>query len=329
MFEDIYGNEQVKNSLSGDIAANALTHAYIIEGPAGSGRHTLLRGILTALAGEDFRHKITQDITPDVISIAVPKDKKSIGVDDVRAVKEEAYLSPNELEFKAFVINEAALMTVQAQNALLKLLEEPPDNVYFFLICENAAALLPTVRSRAPVLRMQVFGGGELDRYLAENVKKARELKQKDRVSYDFALKMSGGSIGGALSAMEKRRSAHDGAISAQSLDFVTSALTENDAALFSRIATLSVKRDELSEFIASCELAVRDIVAVKCGGENAPLLFFGSRDDAERLSDAAGLSRLISLYDILERTRVELWRNINVNTAQAALLSRISAARR
>lgn len=324
MFEDIYANDLAKKLFSADISSGNLAHAYIFEGPAGCGRHSFIKDVLCALSGDAFSRKIRDDLTPDVITLSVPKDKKSIGVDDVRAVKEEAYLSPNELDFKAFVINDASLMTAQAQNALLKLLEEPPDNVYFFLVCENAASLLPTVRSRAPVIRMQTFDEAELDSYLGAEMKKARELKQKDRAAYDFALKMSGGSIGGALLAMDRRRSAHDGALSAQAVTLVKAALKRQSAELFSLISALPSKRDEFSELIVSCELALRDITAVKCGGDNVPLLFFAARSDAQQLSDTAGLSQLMTLYDLFERARIELSRNINVYTAQTALFSRI-----
>ena len=85
---------------------------------------------------------------PDMILVTLPEDKKTYPVDTLRAVRDDAYLVPNESDMKIYIIDSAELMPPYAQNALLKVLEEPPSYVMFILLCEGRAALLPTVMSR-------------------------------------------------------------------------------------------------------------------------------------------------------------------------------------
>lgn len=131
-------------------------HTYIIEGSVGSGRGEYVRRFAADLCSNpEHARKIMASTAVDVHEFALPKDKKSLGVDIVREISKIVLLRPVELDFIVIIIRNADSLTVAAQNAALKLLEEPPQAVYFFLLCEGTDALLPTVRSRAAVLRMQ------------------------------------------------------------------------------------------------------------------------------------------------------------------------------
>ena len=136
--ENLAGNGPLKLYLENQLEAGRLPHALIFEGPEGSGKHTAARLTSEALAKKNseprLAEKIRNGVSPDVLTFGLTGERKSIGVDTVRAIKEEAYLSPNELDFKAFILEDAQLMTPAAQNALLKLLEEPPANVYFLIL---------------------------------------------------------------------------------------------------------------------------------------------------------------------------------------------------
>ncbi len=93
--------------------------------------------------------KIKNNSHPDVFYIACDEEKQStIGVSEVKSLQKELYIFPNESNFKIFVIKNCEFMTIAAQNALLKMLEEPPDYAIFILLCENIFSLLPTVKSR-------------------------------------------------------------------------------------------------------------------------------------------------------------------------------------
>ena len=92
--------------------------------------------------------KIRNGISQDVIDVLPEEGKQSVSVDVIRGVRSDAYITPGELDIKVYIIHYADKMNSQAQNALLKVLEEPPSAVRFMLLCSNTAALLPTVRSR-------------------------------------------------------------------------------------------------------------------------------------------------------------------------------------
>ncbi|MDR3278474.1 MAG: hypothetical protein LBT12_06845 [Oscillospiraceae bacterium] len=136
--------------------ADALSHAYIVYG---GGRPSARSDALAAAAvcsGDAPRPcgacphcaKSARGIHPDIIVTRRLEDKREILVDQARAVREDAVVSPNEAERKVYVIEDAGTMNGNAQNALLKLLEEPPGRVMLILLAESPRALLPTVRSR-------------------------------------------------------------------------------------------------------------------------------------------------------------------------------------
>lgn len=98
--------------------------------------------------------KSVRGLHPDIIRIAPPEGKKEIPVDTVRAVRAESIIMPNEADVKVFIIENADMMNASAQNALLKILEEPPRHVRFILTAENPSLLLDTVRSRCAEVRL-------------------------------------------------------------------------------------------------------------------------------------------------------------------------------
>ncbi len=138
--------------------ARALSHAYIISGHAGNRRETLTLRIASAMVCKsDYDkpcgvcphcEKAAKNIHPDIITVDREQDSREIYIDQMRAVRADAAILPNEAEKKVYIIKNADTMNTKAQNAMLKTLEEPPSHAAFILIVENAGALLPTVRSR-------------------------------------------------------------------------------------------------------------------------------------------------------------------------------------
>lgn len=164
----LMGNERLKEQLSQREKGRGLSHAYIISGPAGSGRHTLARllasGMLCTSRGEKpCGHcgpcvKVMKGLHPDLSVIAGPAEGKPVTVDQVRALRSDAYIRPNEGERKVYLLEGADQMNSSAQNAMLKLLEEGPPYAAFLLIAKNAGGLLQTVRSRCEELTLTPAG---------------------------------------------------------------------------------------------------------------------------------------------------------------------------
>lgn len=131
-----------------------VTHAYLITG---SGRLDFVDEMMAALVCEGAEkpcghcghcRKIALHIHPDVIRVAPEEGKREILVDQIRQLRSDAYIRPNEAQRKVYLIDPASALNASAQNALLKVLEEGPPYAVFLLTSETAAALLPTIRSR-------------------------------------------------------------------------------------------------------------------------------------------------------------------------------------
>lgn len=164
-FEGISCSEGVKQSLSRAFAESRLPHAMILEGPAGSGKAELARWIAKAAVctGEGERPcgrcsgcmKAAAGAHPDITIAGGGTAARSFHVDTVRQIRSDAYIKPNEAPLRVFLLEGAEAMSEQAQNALLKVFEDPPERVMFILTVTSAVKLLPTVRSRAQIFTLE------------------------------------------------------------------------------------------------------------------------------------------------------------------------------
>lgn len=109
--------------------------------------------ILTPCGSCNSCIKIANDCHPDVKVLSPDKDSKSIKVDKIRCIRQDAYIIPNESNYKVYIIKSSEYLTSQAQNAFIKILEEPPEKVIFILMCESINNLLDTILSRCVIFR--------------------------------------------------------------------------------------------------------------------------------------------------------------------------------
>jgi DNA polymerase-3 subunit delta' len=310
-FGELYGNEQLKTYIRSKISDGALPHALIFEGVDGSGKLTV--ATMTAQALEPkFADKIGRRQSPDVTVHELTDGKKSIGVSLIRDIRAAAFITPQELSVRIFIIRQAETMTVEAQNALLKILEEPPAGVYFFLLCANSSLMLPTVRSRAPVLKMSVLSDTELAEYLISVNKKAAVMSQNDRDAFMMTVRSCGGSIGAALT----RIGSSDGQGEAlrtkasELIDLLKNGKRDKIVLFFVKN---KFRRDELDSVLLFISCAMRDMLKVKYGSL-ADTLYFPSVPQAEELSSEFARSTLMNIYTETESLRGKLGVNLNVD---------------
>ena len=164
-----------------EAAVSRLSHAYIIEGPVKETTHALADHLAQAYvcSSQESKpcgvcsdcRKAAGNIHPDIIRVSLPEDKREIVVGQIRQLRSEAYIRPNEADRKVFVIEDAQTMNESAQNALLKVLEDGPQYLSFLLLTENSQQLLTTIRSRCETLSLAARSG--------ENAPKASEELQK------------------------------------------------------------------------------------------------------------------------------------------------------
>ena len=207
LFPQMLGNESLCRRLGREFSGGEHAHAYILSGERGSGKHTLARLIAMAVSCENRGRpdgdlpcgtcrscrKILSGNAPDFVTVSRPEDRATMGVDVIRDLRSGLHVLPNDTDVRVYVIEDAHLMTPAAQNAFLLTLEEPPPFVLFLLLTESADALLETVRSRAPIFRMQPLSPETIREKLLADHPAAQALAQKEPENLAAMILLSAG----------------------------------------------------------------------------------------------------------------------------------------
>lgn len=240
-FEQLLGNQRLKDNLLAGIRRGRASHFYLISGPAGSGKKTLARLLSAALLCQSPEkpcmrctacRKVMADTHPDLITVTDP-EHKNVAVKIVRQVRDEMFIRPNEADKKIYVFPQE--LGIEGQNALLKVLEEPPAYGVFMLLSDNPEKLLPTVRSRCNELHLQALPSDILRRQLLQDFPEA------DSRDIDAAVARSGGYLGQAKTLLEEGT-----AIIPQTEAFVQSLVKRDPLALMQALVPMERwKRDQ------------------------------------------------------------------------------------
>lgn len=331
------GNNALKSKILSDVLSDNLSHAYILEGNKGSGRHTVAKMIAAALSCENRNNsnmplpcttcpackKILEDKSPDVITVS-REDKASLGIEAIRFLKNDVSVVPNELDYKIYIIEDADTMTIQAQNAFLLTLEEPPSFVKYFLICEDSSGLLETIHSRVQTLHTELIPNEDIDKLLLERYPAARTMKTSQPELYGELIMASQNTVGKAISMLDEKSFKsvlEDRLITKEIIRLLTENHSSED--VISIVAKLDTKRDELRERLTTLLLALRDLIVLTKSDE-ATLVFFGNREYATSLTELISLKKLFFIYDSVTATTDSLAANANVRLSIINLFSKI-----
>lgn len=201
-FKHIVGHKQVKEHLQNAMQLGKVSHAYICNGEKGSGKKLLASAFAQALQCEaggpepcgeckSCKQALNKN-HPDIIRVTHEKSN-SIGVEEVRKqLVNDVQIKPYSSKYKIYIIADAEKMTTQAQNAILKTIEEPPEYAVVMLLTSNAQAFLPTILSRCVKLSMKPVADEQVKRYLMENV-------QIPDYQADICVAFAQGNIGKAV----------------------------------------------------------------------------------------------------------------------------------
>ncbi len=322
---NVTGCESAKEYLLSALEGGYLSHAYIIEGAPGSGRHTLLYGLLKAMACENENApcgvcgscvKISAGVCVDIYTIRAAEGKTELTVDLIRGIYDTVGLMPNDLPFKAYIIEDGERMNGSAQNAFLKLFEEPPEDVYFFIITNDAGSLLPTIRSRALTLRTERLGTADMFSVLS-----AAGIPENEKSR--AAVSMADGSAGEAIriyndsSDLISARKAADALLDAlllsggKKLSFVN----QNHKSI--------KKLEDLYSVYSLVQRAVRDIMMYRLG-EDGQTLYFTNKDQAENYSYNISDKAVLRVNDVINELLCTSDVPINLPLALTEFASRV-----
>ncbi len=330
LFDSLIGNEKLKATIASDIRAGRTPHACILEGPEGSGRHTAAKLIASAILccdrnGEHFPcgkclpcRKVSEDICTDVITVN-RGSYATLGIDVIRDLKASLAFAPVEMERKIYIIEEADKMTAAAQNSLLLSLEEPPEFVSFIMICTDASLLLETVRSRAPVIKMQLFSASQISSYLASNEKTKKAAADPAKLS--AAAAASRGAIGKAVKLLTDKNAPE---LKQASLcrEILPSLLSRNLTKRLDAIKKFPASREDVISFLSVLTAALRDLVAWK-KAPGSELMFFTDSSEVKALCAESSLTKLMSLFSETVQARVKISANVNIQPVLTLLASK------
>lgn len=263
-FAGFLGNEQLKENLSAMESRDRLGHFFLISGPEGSGKKTLATILSAAMlcTGEKRPcrscpqcRKVFGNIHPDVITVD-DTEKKTVTVAMVREARQQLFVRPNEGKRKIFLVPRAQELRPEGQNALLKVLEEPPSYGVFLLLTDNPDKLLPTVRSRCVHL-----GLNPLPRPLLEETLLG-EFPQAEPLAIASAAARSGGYLGAAKALLSQGEAPQTAAMA--------HALAQRDALALTKILVPleKAKRDDLLELLSQWHALAVDALAARSGAQ-------------------------------------------------------------
>lgn len=324
-FPDFVGNDEALTHIAAYLRGGHFPHALMIEGPAGSGKKTLARLIAGAAVCENRRQrpcgvcascrKAAAGTHPDIEEFSGKGGDRSFHIDTVRAMRHTAYIRPNEADARVMILCDAHTMTPQAQNALLKILEEPPTNVLFLITCENRAQLLPTVRSRTVVLSLSGVSWEQARPLLLQR------LPDADEDTLRRALALSGGVIGPVLSGAAGDAFSPALRLVPQIADALTA---PDDWPLIALTAGLDKEKEAVRELLSGLVLLFRDALVLHYGSKAT---LSPSPEAAARLSARFGGSKLSALLRETEALQQALLRNMNQTLLSAQLAARLRRA--
>jgi len=318
LFPHLLGNEHLKELIAADIRRGTFLHACVFEAEKGSGMESAVLDVAAALACKNKKseqlslpcgkcpscEKILSHNCIDVATVD-KGEKASIGVDKIREMKQSTVLSASELDCKIYMILEADKMTEEAQNALLKILEEPPISETYFLLCtDNSEALLPTVRSRAPVMRITPPSRKAVADLLMSEFGISREEAMNTAAAAGNGIALSRGILKGTEDGKARAKAyGHARAIT----EMLAAKRSKSDIILY--ISPLSLKKEEATEILRLIYAGLRDIIAVKRCKEPSTDLY-PTAEEARRYAGSMTARGAVSISDAVSDALSSLEKN-------------------
>jgi DNA polymerase III subunit delta' len=311
IFSDIIGHENIRINLSNAIESGTLSHAHLIIGESGIGKSLIAKEIAAKVLGKT-------DIKQYVDMLEFKNKKRSIGIDDVRIIIEEINKRPYEGNNKVIIIYEGEKITSQAQNALLKTIEEPPKGVYIFILCENSELILETIKSRCQIHRLNRLNGEEISKFLTKKYPHLRSDEFQTIVSF------CDGVPGRAERFVEDEdfKTIRDTCIK-----LLISLNEIKEIELLRYTDFLSKYKEQWEDILTIILSYIRDIMVYKDVGKEGLIVNKDKLNEIKEASSMFSFNKLNGIIGVLRDTRVNLNNNVNIGlTYDIMLLNMLEA---
>ena len=320
-FQDIIGQEQICEHLQTALKLQKVSHAYIINGERNSGKKFIARIFAMALqcTGEGEKpcqvcrscRQALSENHPDIIRITHEKPN-SIGVEDIRTqVNNDMGIKPYQGPYKVYLIEEAEKMTVQAQNALLKTLEEPPEYAVIIILTTNLETLLPTILSRCVVLNMKPVKDEQIKSFLM------KEMEIPDYKA-DVCVAFARGNVGKArlLAKSEEFDKVREEALAL--LRNIRDMEVHEMAAAIKKITEYQF---DVNDYLDILSIWYRDVLLFKATHDVNGLIFREEIQYIRKVADRSTYEGIESIIEGLEKAKQRLSANVNFDLTMELLL--------
>lgn len=320
-FKDVVGHKDIINYIRNAVQEDKVSHAYILNGERGSGKKMLAALFATTLQCEkggpdpcNVCHSCIQAESgnhPDIIRVQHEKPN-TISVEDIRTqVNNDILIKPYQGPYKIYIISEADLMTPQAQNALLKTIEEPPEYAVIFLLTENAEALLPTITSRCVMLKLRNIRDALIKKYLMETM-------HVPDYKADMCTAFAQGNMGRAIMLAT---SEHFNEIREEAVQLLKYIDDMELSEIVKAIKRISAYKLEINDYLDIIMIWYRDVLIYKATKDMDRVVF---RDQMQYIKERARKSSYEGIEMILkslEKAKARLKANVNFDLVMELLL--------
>ncbi|TAH72777.1 MAG: DNA polymerase III subunit delta' [Anaerolineaceae bacterium] len=321
-FTQIIGHEGIIKHLQNAISAEKISHAYIFHGEEGMGKKSLALAFAKTLQCMENRSHPCNSCKsckqsdsgnhPDILWIT--NEKASIGVDDIRTqVNADIQVMPYQSPYKIYIIDSADKMTENAQNALLKTIEEPPEYAIVLLLACSTQNLLPTILSRCVVLDLKPIDRQLIKEYL---MKKHQIPDYVAEIAADF----SGGNVGKAI----KYASSDDFESKKEDIFHILRYIDDMEIhEVISGIKTISENKSSINDYIDLMMLWFRDVLMLKATNDPNLLLFKDEYQIIKKQVKIRSYDEIDNIIKAIEEAKAKLKANVNLDiTVELMLLS-------
>lgn len=322
-FKDVVGHKNIIQYIGNAVTSGTVSHAYILNGEKGSGKRLLANLFAMSLQcenrdkdGDACGHcrsckQAAGNNQPDIIRVTHEKPT-TISVDEIREqVNSDIAIKPYSSRYKIYIIPEADMMSVQAQNALLKTIEEPPEYAVIMLLTQNAEALLPTIRSRCVMLKLRNIKDQLIKKYLMEQM-------QIPDYKADICVAFAQGNMGKAISLATSEHFNEIKEEAAQLLKNIDDMQTDE---LMQAVKRCSEYKLDINDYLDVLAIWYRDVLIYKATKNVDRVVFSDQLKYIKYRASKSSYEGIENILDAIEKAKARLKANVNFELTMELLL--------